>query len=84
MTVTFCGHSVVSDYQEVEAWLEMVPKRFAILRRNHWMVTESDVVVAYVRHSVSNAVKTLEYAKQKKKPVLLYPNLEPQALPPWV
>ena len=30
--------------------LESVPKRFAISRRNEWMVQECDVVVAYVRH----------------------------------
>jgi len=50
--------------------LENVPLRFAISRRNEWMVKESDVVVAYVTHGWGGAAKTLEYAKRKKKRIL--------------
>ncbi len=52
--------------------LETVPKKYAIARRNKWMVQESDVVVAYVIYPVGGATKTLEYAKQKKKQIVLY------------
>ncbi len=52
--------------------LERVPKRFAISRRNQWMVDQADLVVAYVQHSWGGAEKTLEYAQRKKKAVLLY------------
>ena len=51
--------------------LESVPKRFAISRRNEWMVQESDIVVAYVTHSWGGAAKTLEYARRKKKQIFL-------------
>lgn len=51
--------------------LESVPKRFAISRRNEWMVRESDIVVAYVTHSWGGAAKTLEYARRKKKQIFL-------------
>ncbi|WP_409968325.1 hypothetical protein RFF05_17725 [Bengtsoniella intestinalis] len=78
-------HPYAKDYDSTTyPELERVPKRFAILKRNQWMVGRSDVVVAYVNHGVSNAVKTLEYAKRKKKPVILYPNTTPQPLPSWV
>ena len=52
--------------------LESVPRRFAISRRNEWMVRECSTVVAYVTHSWGGAAKTLEYARRKKKNILLY------------
>ena len=50
--------------------IENVPKRFAILKRNEWMVNRSDIVVAYVVHSWGGAAKTLEYAKRKRKNII--------------
>lgn len=52
--------------------LETVPKRLAIARRNEWMIAQSDVVLAYVWQPTGGAAKTLEYARQKKKQVLLF------------
>lgn len=45
--------------------LENVPRRYAIAHRNRWMVDNSDVIVAYVRHSWGGAAKTLERARRK-------------------
>ena len=53
--------------------LESVPHRYAILKRNQWMVAQADVVIAYVTHSWGGAAKTLEYARTKRKKVILYP-----------
>ena len=53
--------------------LESVPLRYAILKRNQWMVAQADVVVAYVTHGWGGAAKTLEYARTKRKTVILYP-----------
>ena len=53
--------------------LEGVPHRFAIARRNAYMVAEADVLVAYVQYGFGGAAKTLQLARQKKKRVLLYP-----------
>ena len=50
--------------------LESVPRKFAILKRNEWMVEEADLVIAYVMYSWGGAAKTLEYAKRKKVPVI--------------
>ena len=51
---------------------ETVPHRFAILKRNEWMVRESDVLVAYVLYDWGGAAKTLEYANRRKKEIIRY------------
>ena len=48
--------------------LESVPKKFAILRRNEWMVERSDYVIGYVKTHYGGAYKTLLYAHKHKKP----------------
>ena len=53
--------------------LEKVPLRYAIVRRNEWMVHESDVVISGVTHSWGGAAKTLEFAQRKKKVIFQYP-----------
>lgn len=52
--------------------LEKTPRRFAISKRNEWMVAQADVVVAYVTHDWGGAAKTLAYAKRKKKTIINY------------
>jgi len=50
--------------------LENVPRRYAISRRNEYMVNEADIVVAYVTHGWGGAATTLAYAKRKKKEII--------------
>lgn len=50
--------------------LESVPKRFAISHRNKWLVTQSDVVIGYVRTSYGGAYDALHYAENQKKKVI--------------
>ena len=50
--------------------IENVPRKFAILKRNEWMVDSADLVIAYVKYSWGGAAKTLEYAKRKKKQII--------------
>ena len=50
--------------------LESVPRKFAILKRNEWMVDSADLVIAYVKYSWGGAAKTVEYAKRKKVPII--------------
>lgn len=52
--------------------LEAVPRRFAISKRNEWMVDAVDNVVAYVTHDWGGAAKTLDYARRKKKNIFNY------------
>ena len=53
--------------------LEKVPLRYAIVKRNEWMVCESDVVISGVTHGWGGAAKTLEFAQRKKKVIFQYP-----------
>ena len=50
--------------------LESVPRKFALLKRNEWMVEQADLVIAYVKYSWGGAAKALEYAKRKKKRII--------------
>ena len=52
--------------------LEKVPRRFAISKRNEWMVNESDVLLAYVLYDWGGASKTLEYARRRKKEIIRF------------
>lgn len=55
--------------------LESVPPRSAISKRNERMVTQADIVIAYVTHGWGGSAKTLEYARTKRKKVILYPEI---------
>ncbi len=47
--------------------IENVPKKFAIIKRNQWMVNHADYLFAYVRTHYGGAYKTLLYAHKHKK-----------------
>ena len=53
--------------------LENVPKKYAIIRRNEWIVENADVVIACVKYSWGGAAKTSQYAKRKKKAIEYLP-----------
>jgi len=53
--------------------LENVPLRYAISKRNEWLVKNADVVVSYVEFQWGGANKMLEFAiKNKKKVINIY------------
>lgn len=54
--------------------IENAPKRYAILKRNEWMVDQADAVIAYVTHDWGGASKTLSYANRHKKLVYVFPH----------
>ncbi|MBR6513964.1 MAG: hypothetical protein IKT46_03925 [Clostridia bacterium] len=47
--------------------IEKSPKRFAISRRNEWMIEHSDYVISYVTNSYGGANKYTEIARRKGK-----------------
>ena len=51
--------------------LDTVPYRDAIIRRNEWMIDQAAIDLALVRYSWGGAVRSLEYAKRKKKEILM-------------
>lgn len=50
--------------------LETVPKRFAVARRNEWMLKQADVVICYVTHSTGGAAKYVQKAERQGKRVI--------------
>ena len=50
--------------------LENVPYRYAIVKRNEWMIENSHLVIAYVTHGYGGAATTLRYAYRKRKKVI--------------
>lgn len=45
--------------------LELVPKRFAISRRNQWIIKNCDMVIAYINHSYGGAYSAYKAARRK-------------------
>lgn len=50
--------------------IENVPPKFAISKRNEWMMSNADLVIAYVNHSYGGAYKSLQVAKRRKKRII--------------
>lgn len=50
--------------------LENVPRRYAIIARNKYMINHADIVIAGVYKSYGNAYGFLKYARAKNKTIL--------------
>lgn len=50
--------------------IENTPQRFAISKRNEWIVERSDLIIAYIEHSFGGAYKTFLTAKRKNKKII--------------
>ena len=48
--------------------LENVPKRYAIVERNHYMIRQADLVIGYVANLASNSRNLKDYTVSQKKP----------------
>lgn len=64
------------DYKDslLPEGIENVPKRYAIVWRNKWMLKQADCVVTYVVHHVGGAAKFEEMAKKQGKTVFCLVN----------
>lgn len=49
---------------------ETVPKKCAIIRRNDWMLKQSDTVVCYVNHYIGGSGQMIEKANKQNKRVI--------------
>ena len=56
----YCDHSLYPP-------LEKVLPKFAISKRNEWMITNADLIIAYVKHCYGGAYTGFRYAKCKGK-----------------
>ena len=52
--------------------MEQIPRKFAIVRANHYMVDHVDYLIAYACHPASNARDLLEYALKREKKNLIH------------
>ena len=50
--------------------LEKSPRRLAIIKRNEWMLKQSDTVVCYVWHFLGGAGSMVEKAERKRKRII--------------
>lgn len=59
--------SIKAAYDEIiYPAIEKTPPKFAIIKRNKWLIDNSNLLIACVKYSWGGAAKTLEYAKKKK------------------
>lgn len=56
--------------------LENTPPKFAIYKRNRWMIDKSDFVVTYVKYTTGGAVKFKEFAEKEGKKIINIANIE--------
>ena len=50
--------------------LEKTPSKYAIPKRNEWMIDKSDYVVTYVKYIVGGAAQFKELAERKGKTII--------------
>lgn len=67
---TYCCETVYPD------GLEYTPPKFAISKRNRWMVEQADIVVTYVTHSFGGAAQFKELAEKRGKRVINLPDIK--------
>ena len=46
--------------------MERVPRRLAIVRANHWMLCNSNFLIAYVSHPSAGSREVLEEARRRE------------------
>lgn len=50
--------------------IENAHPRYAIIKRNNWMIDRSDYMIAYVTHTTGGAYQAVERAKKKGKTII--------------
>lgn len=50
--------------------LENTPKKYAVSKRNYWLIENSDIVVTYVSNRIVGAAKFKEISEKKGKKVI--------------
>ena len=50
--------------------IENTPPKFAISKRNEWMMTNADLIIAYVNRNYGGAYKSLQIAKRRRKKII--------------
>lgn len=62
---------IINNFDEViYPELEKVHKRYAIIKRNYWLVNKCDLIISFVKYPWGGASKMLEYAVKKNKKII--------------
>ena len=66
------GKTITFDYSNTiyPDGLECVHRKYAIYKRNLWMISKADYVIGYVNKNIGGAAKFMDIAKRKKKNVI--------------
>lgn len=74
LVLAYLGRKVNAEYYDRTMYPEIEggPKRFAITKRNRWLVDNSDVLIADVILDTGGAAATRRYAVRRKKRVINY------------
>ena len=59
------GHTILPE------GIETAPQRFAIDRRNRWMIDHSDIVLSYTVRDRGGAYEAKKYAEKLKKHIII-------------
>ncbi len=51
--------------------IENSPKRLAILKRNEWIVNQSDLIIIHVETNFGGAYQALKYSERKNKQIII-------------
>lgn len=73
IVLSYLGEKAISNNQEVTIFpegLEKVPKRYAIAKRNDWLLANANIVVIYSTNTFSNSYKLNQKAIKKKLTVI--------------
>lgn len=75
LVLAYLNRDIDTSYYDGTTYppLEKVPPRYAIVKRNEWMVSASDIVISGVKHGWGGAAKTLVYAQKKHKVIFQFP-----------
>ena len=68
VAISYIGEKSICANQQHTVYpygLEKTPPRFAISKRNDWLVSKSQIIVVYVKNHFSNSHKWFQKAKKK-------------------
>ena len=67
------GHDPLSNSYDQTIYpegLELVPRRYAISRRNRWIVSNCDILITYVNHAYGGAHAAYKLAKKAGRTIM--------------
>ena len=70
--IGLCGQKAKCGLYDATLYppIENTPPKFAISRRNEWMMAHADLVIAYVIRNYGGAYRSLQAAKRRKKQII--------------